>query len=73
MSKALHDFISYAAINLTWFAFNFVLCVVPPLCIWFQNPDLHFNSTTNSQSYEIIMYIIWGMNCLHFMFTIRIY
>jgi len=71
MSKALHDFISYAAINLTWFAFNFVLCVLPPLCIGFSNPDLQFE--THNQSYDTIMYILWGMNCIHFMFTLRIY
>ena len=33
--KAVLDFISYAAINLTWFALNFVLCTMPPLCIYF--------------------------------------
>ena len=32
--KAVLDFISYAAINLTWFALNFVLCTMPPLCIF---------------------------------------
>jgi hypothetical protein len=71
MSKAMHDFIEYAAINLTWFAFNFVLCVLPPLCMLVQSNDLEIKGKT--QSYAILLYILWGMNCLHFMFTIRIY
>ena len=32
--KAMLDFISYASVNLTWFALNFVLCTMPPLCIF---------------------------------------
>ena len=34
MSRAMIDFISYSSINLTWFAFNFVLCTLPPICIF---------------------------------------
>lgn len=33
MSKALNDFIEYANINLTWFAFNIVLICLPPICM----------------------------------------
>lgn len=41
MGKALNDFIEYANINLTWFAFNVVLCMMPPALIFaLQNPNL---------------------------------
>ena len=32
--KAIQDFICYASINLTWFALNFVLCVLPAICLF---------------------------------------
>ena len=32
--KAMLDFIKYASVNLTWFALNFVLCTMPPVCIF---------------------------------------
>ena len=34
MSKALNDFIEYATLNLTWFSFNFVLCMMPPCLLY---------------------------------------
>ena len=37
--KAIQDFIGYADINLTWFAFNFVLCSMPALCIFWLNTE----------------------------------
>jgi len=40
MKKALSDFIYYSANNLTWFAFNFVLCTMPAICICIDNPIL---------------------------------
>ena len=33
ISKVLEDFISYANINLTWFAFNMCLLVLPVFCV----------------------------------------
>lgn len=32
--KAVLDTVNYANINLTWFSLNFVLCTMPPLCIY---------------------------------------
>ena len=72
MVKALNDFIEYAAINLTWFAFNIVLCILPPLCIYFlQNPKLVKDDATGS--YSTIMYVLWGMHIIHFVAQMRIY
>ena len=33
MAKAVNDFLEYANLNLTWFAFNVTLCVMPLFCI----------------------------------------
>lgn len=65
MNKALQDFISYAAINLTWFAINFVLVVIPPILIFLlDSPDLTLPGATGS--YLPIMYTLWGMHVFHF-------
>lgn len=65
MNKALQDFISYAAINLTWFAINFVLVVIPPILIFLLNSaDLTLPGATGS--YLPIMYTLWGMHTCHF-------
>ena len=74
MSKALNDFISYSSINLTWFAFNFVLCTLPPICIYVlssDTPDLVKQGS--QQSYSTIMYILWGTHIFFFIFALRIY
>jgi len=34
ITKSVKDFISYASINLTWYAFNFVLIIIPGLLIF---------------------------------------
>ena len=39
MTKAVTDFVNYASINLTWFSFNFVLCAMPPVCMYILNND----------------------------------
>lgn len=33
MNKTINDFIDYAQQNLTWFAFNTVLILMPVVCI----------------------------------------
>ena len=38
-AKAITDFICYASINLTWFALNFVLVLMPPLLIFWLQTD----------------------------------
>ena len=72
MTKALNDFIGYASLNLTWFAFNFVLCFMPPVCIWMiQGPGLEFPNKT--ESYLPLMYTLWAMHCIAFVCKLRIY
>ena len=38
MVKAIQDFLKYSSDNLTWFAFNFVLVMMPVLCMYMLNP-----------------------------------
>ena len=37
MNKTINDFIDYAHQNLTWFAFNTVLIMMPVVCILVLN------------------------------------
>jgi hypothetical protein len=72
MAKVLNDFIKYASINLTWFSFNFVLCVLPPVLIFgLHTADLVIDGATSS--YAPIMYSLWCMHVMHFILCLRIY
>lgn len=72
MYKALTDFISYANINLTWFALNFVICIMPCLCIYGlgQFGPIREHATG---SYTPIMYVLWATHCVSFASQLRIY
>ena len=39
ITKSCKDFISYASINLTWYAFNFVLILLPPTLMFLMNTE----------------------------------
>ena len=39
ITKSVKDFITYASINLTWYAFNFVLILLPAVLILMVNTD----------------------------------
>ena len=68
----IKDFISYAAINLTWFALNFVLCTMPPLCIYaFQSDERKIEGSTGS--YLSIMYLLWAIHVITLLAKPRIY
>ena len=70
--KAIKDFIGYAAINLTWFALNFVLCTMPAFCIFvFPNDGLEIEGNTGS--YLSNMYLLWGIHVITFLPKLRIY
>lgn len=72
MSKALNDFIEYATLNLTWFSFNFVLCVMPAVSLFgLKSTDLQIPGRTGS--FVPIMYTMWAMHVIHFAFQLRIY
>ena len=72
MNKAVTDFIVYANINLTWFAFNFVLITLPPLCLYAYNFD-GLGNINMLDSYEGIMYTLWIMHMITFAMKARIY
>lgn len=65
MAKALNDYIKYSSINLTWFAFQIVLCLMPVFIIFFFPSD-PVDDTAESTSYKPIMYTLWGIHILHF-------
>ena len=73
MNKALKDFIDYASINLTWFAFNFVICLLPLICIGLQDeqPSLILEGKTGS--FAPLVYTLIGMHVIHFASKLRIY
>ena len=71
MKKALTDFISYSSNNLTWFAFNFVLCTMPPICLVLDDPDLWKHKIDDS--YKKITYTLWAMHVLAFVCQFFIY
>ena len=74
MAKAMNDFITYSSINLTWLSFNFVLCTLPPLCIFLIKgvaPDLVKQDQENS--YASLMYVLWILHIINFVFSLQIY
>ena len=72
--KAVSDFVSYAAINLTWFALNFVLCVMPPICIFvLQRKTGGLTLDGKNGSFEPNMYLIWAIHVITFLPKMRIF
>ena len=39
ITKSVKDFITYASINLTWYSFNFVLILLPPILIFLMDTE----------------------------------
>ena len=72
MNKAVTDFIVYADINLTWFAFNFVQVTLPPLCLYAYSHD-GLGDFKPLESYETIMYTLWITHMICFATKARIY
>ena len=72
MEKALNDFIEYSNLNLTWFAFNFVLICLPPIVLFILDDDsLQIQGATGN--YAPIVYILWAMHCVQIFTNMRIY
>ena len=72
MEKALNDFIEYSNLNLTWFAFNFVLICLPPIVIFvLQDEYLEIQGATGS--YTPLVYILWMVHCIQIFLNLRIY
>ncbi len=58
MVKAIQDFILYSVNNLTWFALNFVLFMMPVVCVYWLNPlssNLDAKGATGSYSYLMVV------------------
>ena len=72
MYKALTDFISYSTINLTWFAINFVMVIMPLLSIFLLQADNMVNPGAKG-SYEPLIWTLWAMHVLAFGLQRRIY
>ena len=72
MNKAVTDFIVYANINLTWFAFNFVLVTLPAICIFVYDSDF-LVMDDRKESYIGIIYTLWITHMVAFLMKMRIY
>ena len=73
MHKAFTDFITYAHANLVWFAFNFVLCVMPILVIFALNAYSENLDRDGSMSYLPLVIILGCTNLIQFMLRPAIY
>ena len=64
LNKQTVDFLTYDRLNLTWFAFNFVLILLPPsLMFTIDQTDPHYHlNNADASSYLTVMYIIWFMH-----------
>ena len=74
ITKSAKDFISYASINLTWYAFNFVLIFLPTYLIIFSDKTQEgVNMHDRDGSYQNLMYWILGIHVFQFLFNSKIY
>lgn len=74
MNKTINDFLSYAKSNLVWFALNFVLFLMPLICVLSLNPNAeNLDIVGASQSYEILVIIVCVFNFVQFILRPRIF
>ena len=71
--KAVLDTVNYASINLTWFSLNFVLCTMPPLCIYVMEHQTEGKLNQNTESYIGQMYLLWAVHVITFIPKMRIF
>jgi hypothetical protein len=64
MKKGITDFLRYAEVNLNWYAFNFVLIILPPILIFkvYQSEDPIHHHENSDGSYAKLMYWLWAMH-----------
>ena len=72
MYKALTDFIAYADINLTWFALNFVICIMPAVAIYGLGDFAPIVADAQG-SYTPVMLTMWATHIISFAVQLRIY
>ena len=74
MNKTINDFIDYAHQNLTWFAFNTVLIMMPVLCILVLNKKAESLDIPGAEmSYTSLLTIVCLANLLQFCLRPRLY
>jgi hypothetical protein len=74
MNKTINDFIEYASINLTWFAFNTVLILMPVICILVLNKKAENLDIQGAEmSYTSLLSIVCLANLLQFILRPRLY
>ena len=67
MNKAFTDFVIYAHSNLVWFAFNFVLVVMPFAAIFFlQSYSEHLDRANADMSYLPLVIVLCCTNFIQF-------
>ena len=74
MSKTITDFIDYSYSNLVWFSFNFVLVVMPLICIAVLNPKAGNLDVPGAHMSQIcLLPVLCGVNLAQFFVRPRIY
>jgi len=76
INKQITDFITYANINLTWFAFSFVLLLLPLMLIGIDHEDHSYQINDNiagGKSYCKLMYAIFFMHLIQFVMNHAIF
>ena len=66
-NKLITDFIEYSENNLTWFAFNFVLCLLPPICLYVVSPGftkMYTQHADQTNGFDLI-YFVYATWALH--------
>ena len=68
MQKAITDFIIYAQDNITWFALNFVLVLMPIVCMFLLNTKAENLDIPGAQmSYTSLLSIVCAVNFCQFL------
>ena len=68
LAKSITDFIIYAQDNITWFALNFVLVVMPLVCIFLLNDKAENLDIPGAQmSYTSLLSIVCAVNLCQFL------
>ena len=80
IKKLIQDFITYAAINLSWFNINFLLCSMPLIVMLILNPllekhydDLHPEDEEKGIQLKWLIWILWVCHMIQFVTKVRIY
>ena len=67
IKKLIQDFLHYAAINLSWFNINFLLCVMPLIVLIYVNPSYYHEYLEHDEEIKGVPlnYLIWALWVCH--------